>query len=66
MPVELASAVAAVAEGAVSVGMVLGCTAGTVEDAGCAGYDLAMHRTAAAEEASSSAQACCPLSARIA
>jgi hypothetical protein len=65
VPVERASAVAVVVAVAVSAGMALGCTAGIVEDAGCADYDSARHHTVAAE-AASSAQACCPLSVHIA
>ena len=64
MPVAQASAVAVGVEAAVSEGMVLGCTAGTVEDAGCVGYGSAMHRIAVVV-AASSAWACYPLSARI-
>jgi hypothetical protein len=65
VPVGRVSEVAVVFE-AVSVGMAPGCTAGTVEDAGCADYGSARRRTAAAEAASFSAQAYCPLSERTA
>lgn len=65
-PVGQASEAAVVVEAAVLVGMAPGCTAGIVEDAGCAGYGWAMHRTVAAEAASSFGQAYCPLSVHTA